>query len=163
MKIAIVGGSRKKAKDTTTAGEMFKSGFFRLAKDYAVFAFKAENVRTIDPVHGVRKLNDMIRPFDKTMKMLSNEEKDTWAKSVVEQLKLLPSGTEIVFLCGTDYVKPVRKQLEESGYIINHFTHSLGGMGHQLKFFKENGPPPPPPKTEEPEKSRVSGGTWRRA
>lgn len=156
VKIAIIGGSRKKDTNTVAAENLFKSNYFLLALNYVKSKFPKENIRVIDPQHGVSKLDAQISPFDKTIKTLTEEEKKAWLDTVAKQLESdgLGKGTTLVFFCGSDYTKIVRKELETKGFVVETPMKELGGIGYHLQFYKANGPAISRPKKSRAKKAK---------
>lgn len=124
----------KRKKDLITEAEnLYDSTFFKYCLKYAK-SFNTKNIFILSAKYGLLNLNDIISPYDLTLKKMNKKEKNIWENKVINQCKNnnINFNDKTIWLCGKEY----RKNL------INYFPNSYlpladkGGIGNQIKFMK---------------------------
>lgn len=132
-KIVLISCVSKKLNTRSKAQDLYISPLFKKNLQYAK-SLNPDKIFILSAKYGLLRLNEEIRPYDKTLnKMCSNEIKE-WANLVLNQLRKLTDleNDEFIFLAGDRY----RKYLIP--YLQNYKIPLKGlGIGKQLKFLKE--------------------------
>ncbi len=125
---------RCKAEEMYTASNLFNTYFnYALSKvddkDSQIFILSAK--------HHLLKLTDVIDPYDKTLKTMKKEEKESWGKTTYQELKenFDIDNTKFIVLAGSDYIKPLEKYLAS---LINPIPKEYRTLGRRMKWLKEN-------------------------
>ena len=114
MKIAFVACCKTKGDHAQPAGALYKSSLFR--KSLLAALDSNDAVYILSAKHGVVALNDIIEPYELTLKTMAKSQRHAWGNFVGAQLTKLVGGSDLVSLyCGEDYVTPLTRTLGEIG------------------------------------------------
>jgi hypothetical protein len=146
MKVAFIGCSKRKMAYETRVEEMYwPSQLFR----GAVKVVKSHHPPydawfVLSAKYGLLQPDDVIDPYDLTLKKMGVNARRAWAKMVLRQIdnlrqdsSVFPSPiTQATFYCGAAYREFLIPQLERGKV---HCEVPIRGMtmGQQLKFYKE--------------------------
>lgn len=125
---------KKKKPYTTTAENLYDSDFFRSQLSYAK-SLNPIKIYILSAKYGVLELNDIVSPYEKTLKTMKVQECYEWGAKVTRQLidKNFDFDSKVVFLCGAKYRKPII-------HLFTNYETPLEGMGigKQLQWLKNN-------------------------
>ena len=131
--IAFISCVKKKKMTPCAARELYSSDLFRKSLQYA--EKHADKVYILSAKYGLLEPDDIIAPYEMTLKSMSVREQKRWAYSVYQKFIAKGGNPEesAVFLCGENYRK----------YLILKFPNArvpLKGLsfGNQLKWYKEH-------------------------
>ena len=84
--------------------------------------------------HGVLELDDVIMPYDLTLKNMRDSQKKKWAYKCYLQLKEkgIDFNEKTIFLAGEEYSKYLKLKFTN---VYNPLKNK--GLGHQLKWLKD--------------------------
>lgn len=104
MKIVLISCTSKKLKYKTNAKDLYISPSFKSDLKHAN-SLKPDKIFILSAKHGLLKLNDQIKPYDKTLNNLSKSERQKWAKEVLIKLKkeIDINNDKVIFLAGDSY------------------------------------------------------------
>ena len=132
-KIVLISCVSKKQKTPARAEELYISPFFKYNLSYAKM-LKPKRIFILSAKYGLLKLNEVIEPYNMTLKKMKDKEIKDWSEKVIKELKKETSieEDEFVITAGEKY----RKHLLP---LIKNYTLPLKGLGigKQLKFLKE--------------------------
>ena len=87
--------------------------------------------------HGVLRPDQVIGPYEHTLKTMPKRDRRAWAERVQRQLlELLPAGAVVVVLAGERYREGVVPFLESHGFTVEVPMFGLK-FGPQLRWLKE--------------------------
>lgn len=89
----------------------------------------------LSALHGLVWPDDVIDPYDLSLKQLSAQERHSWALEVSEAFGATSTGEHVHILAGAAYTKPLRPLLEAAGWQV---CEPLAGMqiGQRLSYLK---------------------------
>src|SRR4051812_7966210 len=102
QRVALVGCSAAKLKKSAPARELYTSGLFRAAYDYAETTCDATLIASA--FYGVVAPKAVIHPYDRSLRQYTKREREDWGVRTIGQL--LPSFTappQLVILAGKLY------------------------------------------------------------
>ncbi len=86
--------------------------------------------------YGLLRPDEVIRPYEQTLKDMPKADRLAWAERVQEALlRLLPPGAEVVFLAGIRYRENLVPFLERQGFTVKVPMAGLA-FGPQLRWLK---------------------------
>jgi len=138
MDIYLLSCTKTKEKRRCSAKQMYsKSALFKLMWDYAETA-KAKKIYILSAKYGVLSPDDLIDPYDMTLKTMSSKEKKVWAYDAYVNLthRKVKRGDNIIFLAGEDYSKYLDIAFKKNDYKTIHPLKGLG-MGKRMEFMKK--------------------------
>jgi hypothetical protein len=121
--------------------ELYTSALFKSAVAYA--KSNADRWYVLSAKHGLLSPDQVIAPYDTTLKNMSRAEQRAWAGRVQEQLlQVTPVGAEVLVLAGVPYRQHLVPFLEARGHSV---SVPLQGMrfGEQLKQLASQAPNSP--------------------
>lgn len=126
---------KKKKNYTTTAENLYDSTFFKYCLKYAK-SFNPNNIFILSAKYGVLHLNDIVSPYDKTLKKMNKKEKEIWENNVIKSLKKekIDFNEYTIWLCGKEYRKNLIKFFPNSSFLLEKY----GGIGKQIQYMKNN-------------------------
>src|SRR5262249_40566053 len=108
--VGLVGCSRRKLPHAAPACPLYASPLFPLAARSC--ALTCERWFVLSAKHGLVAPDEVIEPYDVTLKSMARPEREAWAVRVAEQLRergLLSSGHRLVLHAGADYAGPLAR------------------------------------------------------
>jgi cytoplasmic iron level regulating protein YaaA (DUF328/UPF0246 family) len=130
--IVLVSCVKSKRDEPCRAGEMYTSALFHKMMAYAQ-CLKPKRIFILSAKYGLLSPDDMIEPYEQTLKTMKTAERRTWARGVLSALRQncdLDADT-FVFLAGDAY----RQNLVTH---IKHYTVPMEGLafGKQLQWLE---------------------------
>ena len=130
--IVLVSCVKSKRGEPCRAGEMYTSALFHKMMAYAQ-RLKPKRIFILSAKYGLLSPDDMIEPYEQTLKTMKTAERRTWAQGVLSALRQncdLDADT-FVFLAGDAY----RQNLVPH---IKHYTVPMEGLafGKQLQWLE---------------------------
>jgi hypothetical protein len=98
------------AQDLYSASPMFKKTL-----EYGK-SLKPDKMYILSAKHFLVPLNKVLAPYDKTLKEMPKDEKNTWGEKVIAQMKAAGMNLEkdkFIFLTGSEYMKPLLEYIPE--------------------------------------------------
>jgi hypothetical protein len=125
--VVLVACAGTKVLRPAPAKDLYASALFLKSRSYA------ERVGSrwfiLSAKHGLLGPEELVAPYDLTLKGLSRAERRAWAERVFERLRAeLHSGDHVTFLAGTTYRQDLSGLLAREGYT---FEAPLGGPTHR--------------------------------
>jgi len=132
-KIVLISCVSKKLSHESKAEDLYVSPLFRKELEYARH-LKPDKIFILSAKYGLLKLDEKVKPYDKSLNKMSSEEIKKWADSVINKLKEVSDlkNDEFIFLAGSKYRK----------FLLPHIKHYKVPMqrmriGKQLKWLSE--------------------------
>ena len=134
MRIVLISCVKTKQDKPCKAVDMYISPLFRGMVSYAK-KIGYHKLYILSAKYGLLKENDIISPYEATLKQKSEKEKKIWAINVLKALQrdgVDISKDEFIVLAGKEYRKYILQK-------IKNYRIPLEGMGlgKQLKYLKE--------------------------
>lgn len=132
-RIGFVACSKTKSARRRPAAALYTSTLFR--KSLLAAIDRTEKVYILSAKHGLLNCNDAIEPYDVTLKAMKRAERIAWGERIGLQLDavLRPRDTA-VFLCGEEYLAPLRFDLERLKVAIEDPLDALS-LGPRLSLL----------------------------
>lgn len=115
------------------AREMYTSSLFKKMMCYAL-SLEPKDIFILSALHGLLFLDEVISPYEKTLKNMGEQEKRAWAKRVLTSLseRCDLQNDQFVILAGAPYRKYLTPELLE-------YSVPMEGLafGQQLKWLGE--------------------------
>ncbi|MFO8037054.1 MAG: hypothetical protein R6U57_10550 [Anaerolineales bacterium] len=94
------------------ASELYNSDWFKKASTYAKHI--GDRWYILSAKHGLLPRDQVIKPYDKTLKTMTASKRKKWSEMVLSELKEVVSpGDEVIIMAGLDYrqylVGPLRR------------------------------------------------------
>jgi len=133
-KVILVACVSKKLDHAAPAAELYRSPWFRKARRYAELTGGRWSI--LSAKYGLVTPDEVIEPYDATLRRAPVHERRRWAQRVVEQLTPLidPAQDEIVVLAGKAYRETMVARLVDLGYVVSVPMEGLG-IGQQLRWL----------------------------
>lgn len=133
--IVLVACVKTKSNHAQPASKLYISPLFKKTSKYAQQI--GDRWYILSAKYGLLDPNEVIEPYEKTLKNMRIAAKRSWAKDVIEKLKNVVSpGDEIVFLAGNDYREYLVETLQDLGCKISIPMEGLT-FGPQLSWLKK--------------------------
>jgi len=125
-----------KANAPRPARNLYISPWFRMA---ATLAERNSNAWFIlSAKHGLLPPDKVIPPYNKTLSLMTRQERRTWAEQVLQNLGIvLKNADVVVFLAGLMYRYDLVRTLRERGHTVQVPMEGLR-IGEQLAWLKRN-------------------------
>ena len=134
-RVALVSCVKTKRKLAVAAKDLYISQLFVSMRRYAEKT--AETWYILSAEHGVVRPDQVITPYERTLKSMPKRDRVAWAERVQRQLlELLPAGATVVVLAGDRYREGVVPFLERHGFTVEVPMVGLR-FGPQLRWLKE--------------------------
>lgn len=131
-KIVLVSCVKRKQKFSAKAKDLYTSTLFQSNLQYA-YRLKPDAIYILSAKYGLVDLDQVIAPYDMTLNTMSELEKKTWARRVLDSLRQKANLEEDLFivLAGNNYRKYLVPELK-------HYEIPLEGLsfGRQLQELK---------------------------
>ena len=140
--VYLIGCTKRKQNYKCCAEEMYMtSTLFQASLNYALSKVenKYDQIFILSAKYHLISLNQLIKPYDLTLKKMKQLEIKQWSKIVYEQLKTKfdINNTHFIFLAGNNYIKPLIPYLDKNKY-INPIPLEYRVIGKRIKWLKEN-------------------------
>jgi hypothetical protein len=134
--IYLVSCVASKGEHVCEAKELYTSPLFKKMRQYA--EKYAENWYILSTKYHLLRPEEVIEPYELTLKQMSAEEIRTWAQETLEMLKkeLYPTDVVTIF-AGKQYRRYLLKSIQEMCHEVRVPMENLG-IGQQLQWLKEN-------------------------
>ena len=129
MKIALISCTYKKKSYACKAFELYSvSELFKSWYAYAKY-INADKIYIMSTLYGLVDENDKIKPYEKDIDGMSDEEKSIWVKGIVEKLKNVCNldTDEFVIMAGKRYYQDITKY-------ISHYTIPFAGKNRDMQI-----------------------------
>ena len=134
-RVALVSCVKTKGKSAAAAKDLYISQLFMGMRRYA--EQNADAWFILSAKHGVLRPDEVIAPYERTLKTMRKRDRVAWAERVQRQLlELLPAGAVIVVLAGVPYREKVVPFLESHGFTVEVPMIGLT-FGQQLRWLEE--------------------------
>lgn len=140
-RLALIGCSKEKVEIPTRARHLYQGQLFRKSLHYAA---RFDATAILSAKHGLLYLDEVIEPYDLSMRSLTRAQKLAWGQRVDGQLRggkcgtgpiYLPSEWQLIFLCGEEYVAPI--EATRTAWAYERPLAGLGGIGGQLRWLNQ--------------------------
>src|SRR4051812_35889898 len=123
-RIAFVACSKTKGNLRAPAAALYVSPLFR--KSLLAALRLAKRTYILSAKYGVLALDDVMDPYDRTLKNMSVAERGTWGETTGAQLaEVLRRGDTASLYAGEEYIAPLRETITKLGCRIDL---PLGGL-----------------------------------
>jgi len=131
-KIVLISCVKKKATRKAQVQDLYISDLFKSSLAYAK-ALNPDGIYVLSARYGLLALDEVIEPYELTLKKMSAAEGRLWAKKVVEQLAQRTDlqRDHFVFLAGQDYRKHLVPRVASYEIPMERLS-----FGQQLRFLK---------------------------
>ncbi len=130
-KIVLISCVSKKLSYKSPAQELYISPLFKKNLQYAK-SLNPDKILILSAKYGLLRLNEQIKPYDKTLNKMRSKEIEKWANSILKQLEKSTNMNkdEFIFLAGNNYRK----------FLVPHLKHYKVpmqglGIGKQLQWL----------------------------
>jgi hypothetical protein len=137
--IGLVACAKTKLDRPAPARELYTSPLFRGSLAYA--EQRCDRVFILSAKHGLVSPDEVIAPYDETVKRMAQRERQFWAARVLAALQpLLSVDTPILALASGDYLNPIIQAHLATGEGELYLRQPLQGMqiGQRLAFLKQS-------------------------
>ena len=116
-RIVLLSCTKSKLDKPSQAQDLYSaSPMFKKTLEYGK-SLKPDKMFILSAKHHLTPLDKTLEPYDLTLKDMKKAEKDAWGEKVISQMK--SSGIDLdndtfIFLAGTEYIKPIADQLNQS-------------------------------------------------
>ncbi|WP_085523057.1 DUF6884 domain-containing protein [Tuberibacillus sp. Marseille-P3662] len=136
-KIGLLATSRKKQSKPDRVIDFYSSPLFKKSAEYALLNY--DRFYFYNAKDGLLLPDQMMSPYDVSIKTFRVEEKRLWAEKVVHQLHQyeIPGTIDLYLHGGQVYRRYLQPQLHRYGYTFEVPLEGLG-IGQQLKWYDEH-------------------------
>ena len=129
--IVLLSCVKSKRSHRCRAGDMYISPLFQKMMAYAE-SLNPKGIFILSAKYGLLNPNDIIEPYEQTLKAMKAAERRTWAKSVIEELREHSDlyNDHFVFLAGTAYRQDLIPYLKRYSVPMEGL-----GLGKQLQWL----------------------------
>lgn len=112
MKIVLISCVKGKKEPPMKAKDIYKGPLFKNSLCVA-YRLQPDRIYILSAKYHLLDLEQVIEPYDLTLKNFTVAEKKTWGVKVICQLQLICNikEDEIIVLAGKDYVKPISDKI----------------------------------------------------
>ncbi|WP_197422426.1 MULTISPECIES: DUF6884 domain-containing protein [unclassified Phenylobacterium] len=132
--IALVACAKTKAKRPAPAAALYVSALYRKSLLAALDRTKA--VYILSAKHGLVSLDDILEPYEMTLKTMPSTTRRAWGATVAEAIRSVAKRRDqLLLFAGEDYAAPLREPLQAQGYLLQYplGTRSLGARLQHLR------------------------------
>lgn len=132
--ICLVACASSKKSTAAPAKDLYTSALLHKSRLFAEKRFDRWYI--LSAKHGLVSPDQTLKPYDRTLKRLSHEERQRWAQRTFEQLLTeTDSGDDITLLAGASYRAGLSGLLEKRGHKV--FVPTTGmSIGKQLQWLE---------------------------
>lgn len=138
-RIGLVGCVKEKATKPAAAAELYTSVLFRGRRSFVEWS--CDEWWILSALHGLVHPEDVLEPYDVTLKSMPATERRLWSAHVVGSIeqRIQPRLGEVIELhCGAEYRDfGLVEGLQQRGVALENPTHGMP-IGKQLSFYKGN-------------------------
>jgi hypothetical protein len=133
-KIALIACTKSKALEASPAALLYRSPLFRKSLLYALSI--ADRVYILSAKHGVLPLDEIVEPYELSIKNLDSLQKACWVSKVGDRLgKLIEAKDQVHILAGLEYTRPLLPVLHKIGCQII-FPLGSKSLGHRIGWLR---------------------------
>lgn len=133
-RIALVACSKTKSTVKAPAAALYTSSLFR--KSLLAALDISSSVYIVSAKHGLLRLDQMIEPYDVTLKRMPKHDRLVWAENTGRQLADALNRHDVVTaFCGNEYIYPLRSAFSQIGCRIELPLHGLS-LGKRLSALR---------------------------
>jgi|694.fasta_scaffold67143_4 hypothetical protein len=114
--ITLIACSATKLEKPALAKELYQGSLFKKSLEYALKTTNSKDVYIVSAKYGLVGLNDVIEPYNVTLKDMSAEDRDDWGVNVYSELKKkYPQldNLNVTILAGMAYYEPLIKLIKK--------------------------------------------------
>lgn len=135
-RVVLVSCVKTKGDSAVAAKDMYISPLFKGMRRYA--EQNADAWYILSAEHGVLQPDQIIVPYERTLRTMQKPDRMAWDQQVRKQLlELIPAGAEVIFLAGIRYREGVAPFLKCNGF-KTEIPMEGKKFGLQLSWLKEN-------------------------
>jgi hypothetical protein len=109
---ALISCSKTKGDYRAPAGELYTSALFTKSRRLADACGLSFSI--LSAKHGLLAPDDIIEPYDLTLKNASKDLKEEWGRSTAKQIEArLSSFKQLILFAGSDYSDPLRSNMHD--------------------------------------------------
>jgi hypothetical protein len=132
--VALVSCAKKKRLVPVAARDLYISTLFKGMRAYV--EVHADGWYILSAKHGVVHPDQVIAPYDLTLRRMSQAERQAWGDRVRNQLQtIVRAGTRVMILAGEQYRKPIESFLSQRGHSLLVPMRGLD-LFQQLRWLK---------------------------
>lgn len=143
-KIVLLSCTKSKLDHEAPAQELYSaSPMFQKTLEYGK-SLKPDKMYILSAKHHLVPLDKKLAPYDKTLKEMPKDEKETWAEETFKQMKskgINPDKDNFIFLTGKEYMKPLTKYIPEGNIEMplegKRFGERLKWLNNQITKLQE--------------------------
>lgn len=136
-RVALVSCVKTKRAEASPAGDLYTSPLFVGMRSYA--KHHADTWYILSAKHGLLRPDEMVEPYEMTLKKMKKADRNAWADRVQHQLlAVLPPVAEVIFLAGECYREGLVPFLQQRGFTVQVPMAKLK-MGPQLQWLIAQG------------------------
>lgn len=116
-RIALIACTKTKAAHAAPAAMLYRSPLFRKSLLYAMS--NADRVYIISAKYGILAPDEIVDPYELSIKQLKKHQKGEWIRKVESSLKnIISKKDQALVLAGAEYTKPMLRPLREIGCTV---------------------------------------------
>lgn len=137
VKVGLLATARKKSTKSAPVTEFYQSPLFQKTLEYASHHY--DRMYFYNAKDGLLLPEDIMDPYDVSIKTFSHHQREEWAQKVIEQFSEYETSTDILVCLhgGSVYRKHLEPQLNRFNYIYEVPLKGLG-IGEQLSWYQKN-------------------------
>jgi hypothetical protein len=116
MKLVLLSCTKSKLDKKSKAQDLYSpSPMFQKTLSYGQ-SLKPDKIFILSAKYHLVDLNELLEPYDLTLKDMKKDEKDEWGNKVLKNLKskgINVKKDKFIFLTGSEYMKPLEKYIPE--------------------------------------------------
>ncbi|TLS39050.1 DUF6884 domain-containing protein [Pseudalkalibacillus caeni] len=136
QKVGLLATARKKNNKPAPVTEFYQSPLFQKSLEYAkqnyarMYFYNAKD--------GLLLPNDMMDPYDVSIKTFTHQEREEWAEKVVENFSKVENPSKVIVYLhgGAVYRKHLEPKLEKHNFEYEVPLKGLG-IGEQLNWYQK--------------------------
>lgn len=134
MKIALISCSSKKQRGKYRAIELYNSPLFKFAISHSRNVNNVDKILILSSKYGILRENEEIEYYDESLNGKNKDDRITWSKLVLRQLKHLKNN-QIYIYAGKKYHENITEGLKENNnvHIIYDGETGIGKILSKLK------------------------------
>jgi hypothetical protein len=132
-RIALIACTKSKAAQAVPAALLYRSPLFRKSLLYALGT--ADRIYILSAKHGLLEMDEVVDPYELSIKDLTPPQKLAWTAKVSEKLtKILAPRDKVQLLAGLEYTRPLLPVFHQIGCQI---ASPLAGksLGHRISWL----------------------------
>jgi hypothetical protein len=132
-RIALIACTKSKTAQAAPAALLYQSPLFRKSLLYALGT--ADRIYILSAKHGVLPIDEVVEPYDLSIKDLAPPQKLAWTATVGEKLmKVLVPSDKVQLLAGLEYTRPLLPVFHRIGCQIS-FPLAGKSLGHRISWL----------------------------